>query len=63
MKSFEMAIKHITDGAAYSWDLTVVLGVGITSPDSFREKILSGKTGPEDAAYVFTLYTRKQRSN
>ena len=60
MSCFEMAIKHIADGTAYSWDLTVVLGHGITLPDSLRAQLLSGKTGPEEADYVAMLYARKQ---
>ncbi len=60
MSGFDLAIRHITDGMAYSWDLTVVLGLGIALPASFREKLLSGNTGSEEAAYVSALYTREQ---
>ena len=60
MNRYEMAIKHIADGTAYSWDLTVVLGLGITISDTLRKKLLCGKTGPEEASYVAKLYSRKQ---
>jgi hypothetical protein len=63
MSRFELAIRHITEGMAYSWDLTVVLGLGIVLPDSLREKLLSGRTGPEEAAYVYAIYTRAQLSH
>jgi hypothetical protein len=62
MSGFDLAIRHITEGMAYSWDLTVVLGLGIVLPAALREKLLSGKTGPEEAAYVHAIYARQQLS-
>lgn len=60
MTSYETAIKHVADGTTYSWDLTVLMGLGIAIPDQLREKLLCGKTGLEDASYIVKLYSRKQ---
>ncbi|NTV94119.1 MAG: hypothetical protein HGA75_01715 [Thiobacillus sp.] len=59
MTSFDMAIRHIAEGTTYSWDVTVLLGLGIVLSATLREKMLRGRTSPEEAAYVTALYTRK----
>lgn len=59
MTSYETAIKHIAQGTTYSWDLTVLLGLGIAVPEALRNKLLKGGTTPDEAAYVASMYTRK----
>lgn len=59
MTSFETVIRHISQGASYSWDLTVLLGLGLTVSEPLRRKLLSGRTTAEEAAYVTALYTGK----
>jgi hypothetical protein len=60
MTVFEIAIGHIAEGSGYSWDVTVLLGLGIALSTSLREKVLAGQTCLDDAAYISALYARKQ---
>ena len=59
MTSYETVIRHITQGTTYSWDLTTLLGLGITLPGPLREKLLQSRTTPDEAAQVTSIYTRK----
>lgn len=59
MTRFETAIRHISQGTSYSWDLTVLLGLGLTISTPLREKLLQGRATAEEAAYVTALYTGK----
>lgn len=59
MSSYETVIRHIAQGTTYSWDLTVLLGLGLTLPAPLREALLRSRTTPDQAAYVSALYTRK----
>lgn len=59
MTSFEIVIKHIAEGTTYSWDLTVLLGLGLVLSAALRDKLLRGRTGQDEAACVTALYTRK----
>jgi hypothetical protein len=50
-------------GVTYSWDLTVLLGLGIPVPRPLREKLLCSKTSVDEAAYVTSAYTGKLLSH
>jgi hypothetical protein len=60
MTNFEMAVRHIAEGTAYSWDLTILLGLGLVISGALRDNLLVGKTSLEEAAYISSLYARKQ---
>jgi hypothetical protein len=59
MTKLETVLSHMSDGTTYSWDLTVLLGLGIPVPFRLREKLLRSKTTSEEAAYVVSAYTGK----
>ena len=62
MTKLETVLSHMSDGTTYSWDLTVLLGLGIPVPFHLREKLLQSKTTSEEAAYVMSVYTKNQLS-
>jgi len=62
MTKLETVLSHMSHGTTYSWDLTVLLGLGIPVPFPLREKLLQSKTTSEEAAYVMSVYTRNQLS-
>jgi hypothetical protein len=57
MTNYETVLTHMIHGTTYSWDLTVLLGLGISVPDHLREKLLLSKTTADEAAYVTSAYT------
>ncbi|TCJ11753.1 hypothetical protein EZJ19_13920 [Parasulfuritortus cantonensis] len=59
MTCFETVIRHISQGTTYSWDLTVLLGLGLALSLPLRQRLLQGGTSQEDAAYVTSMYTGK----
>jgi hypothetical protein len=59
MTSYETAIRHIAQGTTYSWDLTVLLGLGLAIPATLRDKLLQSRTTADEAAFVTAIYTRK----
>lgn len=63
MTNLESVITHITKGTTYSWDLTVLLGLGITIPAALRSKLLQSKTSAEEAEWVRSAYTGQQLSH
>lgn len=60
MTLFETVIRHIAEGVSYSWDLTILLGLGLVLSETLRRKLIQGRTSSEEAAYVTALYTRRQ---
>jgi len=63
MSQVETVIKHIAEGTTYSWDLTVLLGLGIAVPASLRDKLLQSTTTGKEAEYVRSAYARQQHSS
>ena len=59
MTNFETVLRHIHQGSTYSWDLTVLLGLGIAVSGSLRKKLLQSSTTVDDEALVTSIYTRK----
>jgi hypothetical protein len=56
---FETVLQHIKQGTTYSWDLTMLLSLGMPIPDNLRIKILQSGTSAVEAALVTSIYTRK----
>lgn len=52
MRELNLALAHISEGTAYSWDLTTLISLGIPVSHQFRQKLLSGATTQEDAAQL-----------
>lgn len=63
MTSYDIALCHIAQGESYSWDLTVLVGLGIPIPDPLRAKLLRGRTTADEAAMVRAMYTRRLLSD
>ena len=59
MTNFETVLRHIHQGSTYSWDLTVLLGLGIAVSGSLREKLLQSSTTVDEEALITSIYTRK----
>lgn len=59
MTNMETVIRHIAEGTTYSWDLTVLLGLGIVVTESLRTKLLQSKTTADEAAYVRSAYLKR----
>jgi len=60
MTPFDTAIQHINQGTTYSWDLTVLVGLGIDISAHLKTMLLQGNTSTEDAALVISLHIRNQ---
>ncbi|GEM_PF-3091065 len=58
MNEFQQVLTHIHQRTTYSWDLTVLLGLGIAVPGPLRHALLRGETREDEAAMVTSLYTR-----
>jgi hypothetical protein len=63
MTSYDIALSHISQGRSYSWDLTVLLGLGIPISTPLRDKLLRGKTSSDEAAFVRAIYVRRLLSD
>jgi hypothetical protein len=59
MTSFDTVIRHINQGTTYSWDLTILIGLGLAISAPLREKLLRSRTTSDEAAIVTSMYTRK----
>lgn len=59
MTSYELMLVHVAQGVTYSWDLTVLIGLGIPVSLAFRQRLLQSRTTADDAACVRALYARK----
>jgi hypothetical protein len=57
MTQFDTVVGHVNQGVTYSWDLTVLVGLGIVIPDRLRETLLRSRTTTEDAALLTSIYT------
>jgi hypothetical protein len=57
MSNFQTVLSHMNRGTTYSWDLTVLLGLGIPVAGPLRENLLHSKTTTVEAAYIASLYT------
>lgn len=60
MTTFDTVVRHIAQGTTYSWDLTVLVGLGLAIPAALRDKLLHGRTTPDEAAYVTSIYAGQQ---
>ena len=62
MRALSIALLHISDGTAYSWDLTTLIGFGIPVSYQLRQKMLSGSTTKEDADLLRAFLRRQKKS-
>lgn len=60
MRALRTALSHVSNGTAYSWDLTTLIGFGIPVSFQLRQKMLSGATTKEDADQL-RAFLRKQK--
>ena len=58
MNEFRHVIDHIRQGTSYSWDVTVLLGLGLALSTPLRQSLLKGEARDDEAAMVTSLYTR-----
>lgn len=63
MTKYETVLSHMSQGNTYSWDLTVLIGLGIPISNHLRQKLLQSRTTVDEAAYVRAAYTGKLLSN
>lgn len=59
MTNFELALSHMAKGTTYSWDLTVLLGLGIPISSALRDNLLHSRTTADEAAYIRYIHTRR----
>ena len=59
MTNYETVLDHMAQGTTYSWDLTVLMGLGIPVSDHLRMLVLQSRTTPDEAAYVRSIYAGK----
>lgn len=59
MTNYETVLEHLDHGTTYSWDLTVLMGLGIPVSDHLRNLVLQSRTTPDEAAYVRSAYAGK----
>ncbi len=60
MTNIDTVIRHITQGQTYSWDLTMLMGLGLPVSPDLRAKLLNSRTTPDEAALVTSLYLGQQ---
>ena len=56
MSNYETVLHHMVLGTTYSWDLTVLVGLGIPVSTPLREKLLRSRTTEAEAADVMAAY-------
>jgi hypothetical protein len=61
MRALATALTHISDGTAYSWDLTTLISFGVPVSCQLREKLLSGATTKDDADQLRALMRKLKR--
>jgi hypothetical protein len=61
MSPLDIALSHIARGTAYSWDLTVLIGLGIPVSRQLRKKLLAGATTQQDADRLRALAGWQER--
>lgn len=52
MRELHLALTHISQGTAYSWDLTTLIRFGVPVSYQLRQRLLSGASTQEDAAQL-----------
>jgi hypothetical protein len=62
MRELDMALTHITDGTTYSWDLTILISLGIPVSSQLRQRLLAGSTTKEDADQLRALLRKKAKA-
>jgi hypothetical protein len=60
MTTLAVVLAHIAQGTTYSWDLTVLLSLGITVSNPLRERLLRGLTTQADAEQVLASVRQAQ---
>lgn len=61
MGPLDIALSHIAHGTTYSWDLTVLISLGIPVSHQLRKKLLAGGTTQQDADRLRALVRRHER--
>lgn len=52
MRALSLALAHLLQGTTYSWDLTILLGMGIPLSAPLRLRLLRGSPTREDADFI-----------
>lgn len=62
MSPLDIALAHIAHGTSYSWDLTVLISLGIPISPQLRQKMLAGATTQKDADQVRALLRKQAKA-
>jgi hypothetical protein len=60
MTTLSVVLAHISQGSTYSWDLTVLLSLGVPISNQLRERLLLGSTTQADAEQVLVSMQQVQ---
>ena len=63
MTALDIVLSHITQGTTYSWDLTVLISLGVPVSSLLRQRLLAGLTTQVDADQLRTIVHRQARLN
>ena len=61
MRPVDLALSHVAQGIAYSWDLTTLISIGVPISFQLRQKLLAGSTTKADAEHLRSLLCEKTK--